>query len=217
MFCKVLGCRFSGAHTTAGHKCGRCNEYGHGVLECRFAGKKEELKQYFEEEMPSELQCTFPGCKYKWSHSTGSHNCHKCFRNHKSESCIIKPISDYFTLFPDINEIFGDNDFCYIKRCVNNNDAYYIRSVNKEVEVLWMAFYAFNDNSQLLRRFIAGLKEITTSKKCPICRCINDKDTIFDIKGSTDKCSVCLENEVEKFFSDCGHACVCNNCYKQLN
>ena len=34
MYCKVLKCKFPSSHVTLGHKCGRCNKYGHGEIEC---------------------------------------------------------------------------------------------------------------------------------------------------------------------------------------
>ena len=52
--------------------------------------------------------------------------------------------------------------------------------------------------------------------KCPVCRKINNRDNILEIKGSGDKCSVCYENQVEQYFPDCKHACVCKECYAQL-
>ena len=33
MFCKVKGCRFKYTHTTKAHKCGICNQFGHGQIE----------------------------------------------------------------------------------------------------------------------------------------------------------------------------------------
>ena len=51
-------------------------------------------------------------------------------------------------------------------------------------------------------------------KKCPLCR--KKIDNITDIKGSSDKCSVCLDKTVEIFFIDCGHACACKECFDNL-
>ena len=32
--CKVSGCRYPSYHTTIAHRCGECNNYGHGQIEC---------------------------------------------------------------------------------------------------------------------------------------------------------------------------------------
>jgi hypothetical protein len=53
--------------------------------------------------------------------------------------------------------------------------------------------------------------------KCPLCK-QNNKININQqqIYGLTDKCLVCLENNVEIFFPNCGHVCVCVSCFKKI-
>ena len=34
-FCFVEGCRYNHTHTTSGHLCGTCKNYGHGKIECK--------------------------------------------------------------------------------------------------------------------------------------------------------------------------------------
>ena len=49
--------------------------------------------------------------------------------------------------------------------------------------------------------------------KCPICRQSNELDiNQKKISGSTDKCCVCLDKEIEIFLPKCGHACLCSAC-----
>ena len=52
--------------------------------------------------------------------------------------------------------------------------------------------------------------------KCPLCRTDNSLDDIKNIKGYSEKCSVCYENNVNKYFSKCEHACVCSECLVKL-
>jgi len=52
--------------------------------------------------------------------------------------------------------------------------------------------------------------------QCPICRTMNKLDDIFDIKGSEDKCPICMESNVEKFLSKCSHAPCCAECFEKL-
>jgi hypothetical protein len=54
------------------------------------------------------------------------------------------------------------------------------------------------------------------SVACPLCRTENSRGEIRSIKGSSDKCSVCLDNEVAVYFLACEHACVCRECLIQL-
>ena len=49
----------------------------------------------------------------------------------------------------------------------------------------------------------AGAAAATTVIKCPLCRTENGPTDIFNIKGNEDKCSVCYDNNVEKYFSKC--------------
>ena len=51
---------------------------------------------------------------------------------------------------------------------------------------------------------------------CPICRTMNQPDEIMDVKGCEEECKICFSENVEKFFSKCGHAVVCNSCYERL-
>ena len=58
---------------------------------------------------------------------------------------------------------------------------------------------------------------IKTEIQCPLCRTENNvKDDILDIKGSTEECKICFTNNVQKFFSKCGHACICDTCLDVL-
>jgi hypothetical protein len=56
------------------------------------------------------------------------------------------------------------------------------------------------------------------SLMCPICRTSNryslDQKKIM---GSEDKCSVCLESQVEVYLPMCGHSCLCQKCAARLS
>jgi len=53
-------------------------------------------------------------------------------------------------------------------------------------------------------------------KVCPLCRTINGTRDIKKIYGSNDSCSICYDNKVDYFFSECGHACICETCFQHL-
>jgi hypothetical protein len=69
-YCKAKYCRYSSSHTTAGHQCGNCHNYGHGQLECK---QPQNLSLYLDEIMPIHLQCQVIGCKHSKLHTTESH------------------------------------------------------------------------------------------------------------------------------------------------
>jgi hypothetical protein len=119
-YCKVAGCRFPKSHTTAGHLCGKCREYGHGRIECNNPILKESLKVFFNDKINE--YCELGGCKYPWSHNRHAHNCHKCFRNHRSTECTIQNLDYYvsqFQIMPmyseHINTFLASNPDTYIK------------------------------------------------------------------------------------------------------
>ena len=41
-------------------------------------------------------------------------------------------------------------------------------------------------------------------------------EDLLPLKGSSEKCSVCLESNVELYFKQCGHTCVCVPCCYKL-
>ena len=84
MSCKVQGCRFKFTHTTRGHLCSKCKQYGHGRIEC---GKAHELNSFYNEILPSNKQCSFSNCKYKEYHTNDAHHCKKCLQNHSIHEC----------------------------------------------------------------------------------------------------------------------------------
>jgi hypothetical protein len=72
--CKVSHCRFANSHVTLGHKCGTCNLYGHGQIECNKSHLKSTLLQYTNDILPINLHCTINNCEYKELHCTSAHN-----------------------------------------------------------------------------------------------------------------------------------------------
>jgi hypothetical protein len=52
--------------------------------------------------------------------------------------------------------------------------------------------------------------------KCPMCRKDIDCDKVGPIFGTSDKCSICMENNVEVYFPECGHATICKICFETL-
>jgi hypothetical protein len=87
MYCKVKNCRYGGTHTTGGHKCGKCHIYGHGQIECLNTTLKNNLSVYNNDTLPIELYCTVTDCKYKHTHTTISHHCRLCGKNHNVKDC----------------------------------------------------------------------------------------------------------------------------------
>ena len=135
MICRVDGCRYPHSHTTRGHLCSVCRKYGHGRMNC---GNKHNLKIYYNEVLPTDLQCTKEGCKFKMYHSNDAHHCSKCFQNHSIHECprvkftvniqpklkIKCPICRVYNeidLGSNINENSENNEFCCV--CINKKSS----------------------------------------------------------------------------------------------
>ena len=87
MLCKVEKCRYNNYHVTKGHKCGLCQTYGHGIIECQNPLKKQNLDQFLNDQMPDHLVCTRPRCQHSNLHSINSHQCKLCNGFHSKHNC----------------------------------------------------------------------------------------------------------------------------------
>jgi hypothetical protein len=93
-YCKVRWCRFDYTHSTNGHKCGKCGEYGHGETECNSQYYKDLLKKYHNEVLPDDLHCTVKNCQSKQYHTIDAHHCPNC------QLRITHTISDCMAIIP---------------------------------------------------------------------------------------------------------------------
>ena len=87
----------------------------------------------------------------------------------------------------------------------------------------WGQYGAEADDTPILEKFIGSstnlteqFKNIDRSVKCPICREEQPILEILDIKGSSDKCCVCLDADIEVYFPKCKHANMCKLCLNQM-
>ena len=91
MLCNVKRCRFPTSHVTSGHRCGTCDTYGHGQMECGHAHQCIALamNNHNRSAMPPERQCTIDGCVTAWTHETEAHHCTVCgSRGEGSCTCV---------------------------------------------------------------------------------------------------------------------------------
>jgi len=149
-YCKVYQCRFKHSHTTRGHKCGTCSNYGHGQYECNSQTRIENLKPHWNEVIDENERCTFSNCINKYYHTSIAHPCNICMTlGHCANTC---PINN------------------------NNNE--------------------------------------TKTLNCPICRISNTiKIQQTKIRGLEETCCICMDKKVEIFLQECGHVCICYDCF----
>ena len=89
-YCKVKYCRYPHTHTTKYHKCGTCNQTGHGQVECGKPDKISSLRIFDNDFIDICHQCTVPQCTDKTTHIYSSHICINCGRRHSEDECIIQ-------------------------------------------------------------------------------------------------------------------------------
>lgn len=75
---------------------------------------------------------------------------------------------------------------------------------------------AANDGDAADVNYSNNYNYINIDIKCPICRTLSKKKDVITIKGLSETCKVCLINEIEKCFPNCGYACVCGMCLDRL-
>lgn len=68
-------CRYAEYHTTNGHKCGKCGDFGHGRREC---GNDEVILNLKNVELSSDDECKALGCRFRKYHIKEGHYCIKC-------------------------------------------------------------------------------------------------------------------------------------------
>ena len=229
--CKVHGCRHPNTHVTLGHQCGTCGGYGHGQMECGNQIKIDNLKQFHCQRVSN--PCSSSLCSHKHLHTNEGHKCYKCGRFHPIQYCNIQNFVQtqqrFYDFLGNIDpvQIFGQQDNKYIIAYVGMGCEVYIRKKYGSIQCFFLhsdshGQYSEETNDLPIRdKFIEGLTEIhfqqlppTNEKKCPMCR--TKIDETYEIKGCSDKCSVCLDKNVEIFFKSCNHAVTCKECFDKL-
>ena len=243
-YCKVKYCRFPKTHTTKYHKCGSCNQTGHGQIECGNHELISALRLFDNDIIDVWHQCTVPQCPDKTSHTSSSHICLNCGRRHPEEECIIQLLdvsaNTYHLDKSQIENYFNNpaNSNKFIKIYAGTGCQLFIILKNQNIMTLFMHQDCYGqygpetDDTPILDDFIYnnglvdgtaeynnlvnGVVEDNKYIKCPVCRTDINVDNIGPIFGASDKCVICLEHNVEIYFPDCGHANTCKICFETL-
>jgi hypothetical protein len=96
--CLIDQCKHKESHSSIAHRCSNCGKYGHGPGECGSSDKIEVLKNHshFQLKLPQDKHCKISSCRYRGSHSTESHSCQTCGKNHSIYACPDMPESEQF-------------------------------------------------------------------------------------------------------------------------
>ena len=169
MTCKVAFCKHNDTHTTLGHFCTNCNQYGHGYIECQNQVEIDNLRDYDLDILPKEKWCIYKSCISRQYHTTEYHKCEKCFLNHCSEDCLIQPLEilnqkyDINYLKNNYQEIFQEYKNVYLSIDLDQF-VLFIRKKKDDIDGLYINLYDYN-YSYYKNKFIENLYYLGDFKK----------------------------------------------------
>lgn len=180
--------------------------------------------------------CKVAECRFNYSHVTSGHLCGRCASyGHGELECIYPSRKTRLQSFLD--DTLPNNMRCMVADCqyshLHTTDAHHCptckrrqphavtncpMNISNSIE---MNGNTVASNINLVTN--ANVTSVQTDKcvthvKCPICRADNYGVSMKKIMGLTvtDKCCICLENNVEILLPNCYHCCMCLECLKEF-
>jgi hypothetical protein len=167
VLCHVKGCKYADYHVTNFHKCGKCNNYGHGQQECNNLDALRQLGFHYLDKVPKDKKCKIGGCKYKDRHTTEGHVCSYCgsfgIKNHikncpKNGASIIDDPSYFgFHIQEEVSKYEIKLNH-YIELYAGMGCMWYVRNNKNVLEYLFMhsdSWGQYGDESSDLPRYNA--------------------------------------------------------------
>lgn len=148
--------------------------------------------------------CKVKHCRYPHTHTTREHQCGRCGeKGHGQVECN--------SLFMKQQLMQFHNDILPIdKQCKSTN------CQNKEYHTSESHLCEICNKRHIVQECPQRIIELD----CPICRTHNSipnsQPKLFGLSDDN-KCKVCLENTVNIFLPQCGHACLCSECLEKLD
>ncbi len=154
--------------------------------------------------------CNVLGCRFPTYHVTGGHKCGNCGKyGHGILECNSPmkkaQLASYMmdVLPPQKQCKFGECKFKHL----HTSEAHHCSTCQSRLHS------PSTCPNNLINQIV---KKINI--QCPLCKKPNqiskNQQKIF---GLTDTCAVCMSDNVEVFFPDCGHVCVCLGCFYRLS
>ena len=143
--------------------------------------------------------CMINNCRFKTTHTTRSHICGFCNKTgHGQIEC--NNFSLQQKLIEHYNDIIEPNERCKFNDCE-------LKLFHKPISHQCEYCKKFGHPSY-------ECPNINFKIICPVCRCDNNiKLNQKNISGLNIECCICMDKQVEIYFPDCGHACICSICY----
>jgi hypothetical protein len=159
--------------------------------------------------------CKVSQCKFPFSHTTKGHNCNKCkLYGHGILEC------NNINLINNLEKYYSEKiyDPCTFNGCKNTD---YHNNQSHHCNYCYGKLHSRNTcllfNNKLLLNNKNPLDD-NYNIICPLCKCnniINKKQS--KLYGNNEQCIICMGNNIDVFFPDCGHACICFKCCIKLS
>lgn len=81
----------------------------------------------------------------------------------------------------------------------------------------WYNTNKYLSNNKYSNKIVPNYTPIDIHKiNCPVCHKLNFVDTNKKLFGLSEKCKVCHDNPINVYLPDCGHACLCSECFNEI-
>jgi len=143
--------------------------------------------------------CKVKYCRYINSHTTRNHKCGTCSElGHGQYEC--RNNAEKLKLREFFNDVIDPNERCELYKCPS-------KIFHKTI-----AHHCEHCNTLGHNLYNCPTKIITIN--CPLCRQLNKiKANQKKIIGLDNECCICYDNKIEVYFPNCGHVCICNECF----
>jgi hypothetical protein len=141
--------------------------------------------------------CKVTGCRYPSSHVSTGHKCGRCSQYGHGQYECKKPESKVEGLSDTIPEYMR----CEMPGC------------------RYKQYHTTHGHScNICRKWGVECSCPYKTVKCPVCRDVNKYTYTNPLRifGLSQKCSVCMENDIELMLPGCRHACLCLICLEKL-
>ncbi len=211
-YCHVAECRYPLTHVTSAHQCGKCQKYGHGIIECDDQDACDELIKFASERMPPSLQCTQVGCRFKFTHSNEGHQCGRCFSfGHSALQC---PSSSNSIPPPSTS---SSSSLGFIGSSAMSAIPFSAGSLPSATSFPWHPSSSSTSSSSHKSKKGSSAASASISFQCPMCRTPNtvllSQPNVYNVEV---ECVVCNDAKAQVFNVNCGHICLCWKCAKDL-
>ncbi len=154
------------------------------------------------------MYCKVAYCRYSSTHVTKGHCCGRCGKfGHGEVECFYP---HKIEALKEINDVLPNNKICSIADC-NNKFLHTIEGHHCPICRKRAQHSIINCPQNQ-----SSVDDTLYNIKCPMCRTDNTLINPKKIFGLTDKCAICLDNNVEILMPTCYHCCLCLECVKKL-